>query len=231
MDGENKLGIKKWALEDRPREKLMINGASNLSNAELLAIIIGSGTRDLTALDLAKNILSTVKNDLYKLGKLKITEFQKFKGIGAAKAVSMVAALELSRRRTTTNQLAEPLITNSADVYDLMASILSEKEVEEFWVILLAQNAKVKAKKRIAVGGVNSVMVDVRIVFSFALEHLASSMILVHNHPSGQLQVSQEDLALTKKIKQGCSQLDIKLLDHIVIAGNSFTSMLDEGLI
>jgi len=220
--------IKNWAEDDRPREKLLNNGAKALSDAELLAILIGSGSRSQSAVDLSRQILQDMNNDLRILSQKSVVELTKYKGIGQAKAVSIVAAMELVRRKKfNTNDKLK--INSSKQIYHEMYSLLSDIKHEEFWAIYLDRKNVIINKKQISLGGVSSTIVDTKIIFKHALDLLASGLILVHNHPSGSLIPSTQDIDLTKKIKQGSKLLDISLLDHIIIAGEKYYSFADNG--
>ena len=225
------LNIKNWAEEDRPREKLLLKGKSVLSEAELIAILIGSGAASLSAVDVAKAILNSVGNDLNQLAKLSAKDLTKFKGIGEAKAVSIVSALELGRRRKGTATNKKPKIRSSGDVYDLMKPDLLDLSHEEFWCLLLNRSNMVIKKHLVSSGGVSSTVVDPKIIYQAALEVLASGIILVHNHPSGNLEPSQQDINLTKKMQTAAAALDISLLDHIIFAEQGYLSFADESLL
>jgi DNA repair protein RadC len=213
---ETKISIKAWAEEDRPREKLNAQGRRALSDAELIAILIGSGSRTETAVELSKRILHHYDNDLQRLGKVSMSELSKFKGIGEAKAISIIAALELGRRRTETEIKVPETITGNH---------------EEFWILLLSRSCKIIAKELISKGGLSGTVADPKIIFSIALQHQASSIILAHNHPSGNLKPSQQDIDLTRKIHQAGKILDIGVLDHLIITDGGFYSFADEGLL
>jgi len=195
------LSITQWAEEDRPREKLLIKGKSSLSDAELIGILLGSGTKTLSAVDLAKQILNSVGNDLHTLAKMSVNDLCKFKGIGEAKAISIVSALELGRRRKDSEPVKQPRITCSDDAYQLLKPELYDLPHEEFWIILLKRNNQVIKKEQISLGGVSGTIVDPKLIFKKALDVLASGIILVHNHPSGNLKPSQADIKLTQKLK------------------------------
>ncbi len=231
MQKDLRLTIKKWAEEDRPREKLLIKGRSALSDAELIAILIGSGNKSQTAVELAQYILSECGNDLNALAKLSIKDLQKFNGIGEAKAISIISALEIGRRRKKFESKKAVKILSSADAYEVLKGDLSDLEHEEFWVVLLRRNNTVIKKERISSGGVSGTFVDSKIIFKRALEEMASSIIIAHNHPSGNLNPSKEDIALTHKIKEGAKALDISILDHLIFANQSFVSFADANLI
>ncbi len=226
----NNVPIKTWAEEDKPREKLLLNGRRSLSDAELIAILIGSGSRDESAVDLSKRILRYYGNDLSVLGKLSVQELSKFKGIGEAKAIAIIAALELGRRRKETEQQKTTSITCSQDIYNLLSHSFLDLLHEEFWVVLLNRANKVLAKVLISKGGQSATISDPKIIFKTALEHNAAAIILAHNHPSGNLKPSSEDLNLTKKLVLAAKLLDIGVLDHIIFADTLYFSFADEGL-
>lgn len=228
---ENRLGIKFWAEEDRPREKLMEKGRHVLTEAELIAILIGSGSRDETAVELSKRILASVGNNLNDLGKLNINELIKFKGIGEAKAISVMAAMELGRRRKESEIVKRYKITVSKDVYDIMHPILVDLPHEEFWLLILNRANLVIKKELISRGGVSGTVVDTKIIFKVAVENYACSIIICHNHPSGNLKPSEADVRITKNIKEAGKLMDIPLLDHLIITENEFYSFADEGMI
>lgn len=225
-----KLSIKQWAEEDRPREKMLQFGKKYLSDAELLAIILGSGSRAESAVLLAKRLLKAQGQDLNRLARLDIKQLCLFKGIGPAKAVAVTAALELGSRRKVMDLKLLPIVTCSQDAQQAIAPNLADLPHEEFWILLLNRANRIVSRERISVGGVAGTVVDAKMVFQKALQQLASSIILVHNHPSGNLRPSQADLDLTKKLKNAGKVLDIQVLDHLIIAGSSYTSLADEGL-
>lgn len=225
------LKILSWAEEDRPREKLILKGRSALSDAELIAILIGSGTKSLSAVDLAKLILNKVQNDLNELARLSVKDLEKFKGIGEAKAISIVSALELGRRRKDSEPLKKSKITSSKDVYDVVKPQLMDIKHEEFWILLLNRANIVINKIQISSGGVSGTVADPKIIFKQALDHLASAIILVHNHPSGNLSPSQADIDLTKKLKEAGKFLEIPVLDHVIFADQGYYSFADKGLL
>lgn len=226
---ENKLGIKSWAEEDRPREKLMEKGRHVLTEAELIAILIGSGSRDETAVELSKRILASVGNNLNDLGKLGVGELVKFKGIGEAKAISVMAAMELGRRRKETEVVKRDKISVSKDVFDIMKPILIDLPHEEFWLLILNRANLVIKKELISRGGVSGTVVDTKIIFKAAVENYACSIIICHNHPSGNLKPSEADIRITKNIKEAGKLMEIPLLDHLIITENGFYSFSDEG--
>jgi DNA repair protein RadC len=224
-----KITIKAWAEDDRPREKLLNKGRHTLSDAELIAILIGSGNTEESAVELSKKILSSVNNNLNELAKLTVNELIKFKGIGEAKAISIISALELGRRRNEHDAPQRPSIKTSTDIYNLIRSSMLDLPHEEFWILLLNRANQVIKKELISRGGVAGTVVDSKIIFKSAVEHLASGIVLCHNHPSGNLHPSQEDIQLTKKIKEAGRLLDILILDHIIVTDSAYYSFADEG--
>ena len=223
------LSIKDWAEEDRPREKLLNRGRQSLTDAELLAIILGSGSRNETAVDLARQILTRFENSLRKLGQCSIGDLLKFKGIGEAKAIAIVAALELGRRRQSIPLESKPVIRNSADAYQVIAPLLVDLHQEEFWLLVLNQGNKVIGRRQVSLGGMNKTLADARVIFRQALEDRACSIILFHNHPSGTMEPSQADVRLTEKLYAAGELIDIRVLDHIIVAGEGYYSFADEG--
>ena len=219
--------IKSWALDDRPREKLIEKGSKSLSDAELLAILLGSGSRSESAVGLAKRILNYAQNNLTELGRLGAEDLMQFKGVGEAKAVILCSAFELARRRKS-EVVERAKITSAMDVYNQIAPLVSDLNHEEFWVFYLNRANVVLRKEKISSGGVTGTVVDNKIILKKALLNLASSIILVHNHPSGNLNPSIQDKKVTKKMKLACELLEINLLDHLIIAGNSYYSFADE---
>ena len=230
-DYHNKISIKAWAEEDRPREKLSGQGRRALTDAELIAILIGSGSREESAVELSKRILHHYDNDLNKLGKAGISELSKFKGIGEAKAISIIAALEIGRRRGDTEIKALDEVKSSRDGYNIMRRHLMDLNHEEFWIMLIGRSSKVLAKELVSKGGLSGTVADPKIIFHMALQHQASALIMVHNHPSGNLKPSREDLVLTKKIADAGRMLDINVLDHLIITDSGYFSFGDEGLL
>jgi len=226
----NAMTIKSWAEADRPREKMLLNGKHNLTDAELIAIIIGSGNKELTAVGLAQQILQAHTNDLNNLGKASIADLMKFKGIGEAKAISIVATMELGRRRQMTAIKERPQINGSRSAYNIIAPVLMDLPHEEFWIILMNRANKVLKKERVSVGGTSVTVVDAKILFRKAIEGHATSLILCHNHPSGQLRPSQADLNLTQSLKAAGKTLDINIMDHLIIADGGYYSFADEGV-
>jgi DNA repair protein RadC len=224
------LTIKNWAVEDRPREKLLQAGTQNLSDAELIAIIIGSGTKNLSAVDLGRQILHMAGNNLDKLGRYSVSDLKKLKGIGQARAVTIVAALELGRRRGLSDGPDMPKITGSADLFREMVGLLCDLPHEEFWVVYLNRSNKMIHKTKISQGGITGTVTDIRLILNIALDVLATSIIICHNHPSGNLQPSEADISITRKLKESSLLMDINLLDHLIIAGKAYFSFADEGL-
>ncbi|WP_109299506.1 DNA repair protein RadC [Aquimarina sp. AU474] len=224
------FSIKEWNENDRPREKLIVKGKNSLSDAELIAVLVGSGNRNESAVALSKRILASVDHDINKLGRLSVKQLMTFKGIGEAKAVSIVAGLELGRRRKE-DITPIPKINSSKDAYQLFDLVIGDLEHEEFWVLYLNNANKVLQQKQISVGGKTGTLVDVRVVFRNALEYGATSMIIAHNHPSGSVQPSTSDKELTQKLKQAGVSLDIKVLDHLIIGEKSYFSFADESIL
>lgn len=222
--------INQWAEDDRPREKFILKGKSALSDSELLAILIGSGSRNESAVQLCQRILASSNNNLTQLGKLTIKQLTDFKGIGEAKAISIAAALELGRRRRLEEGFELDKVTSSKSVFEIMHPIIGDLMHEEFWVLYLNNSNKVVHKAQISKGGMAATIVDVRIVFKIALENNAMSIILVHNHPSGKLMASEPDIQITKKIKLAGQHLEVKVLDHIIITDKGYYSFNDEGI-
>ena len=226
----NKFPITHWSEDDKPREKLMLKGKSALSDAELIAILIGSGNRNESAVDLSKRILASVDNNLNALGKLSIQQLMNFKGIGEAKAISIIAAMELGRRRRAEEAVELKKITSSKMIFELMQPIIGELPHEEFWVLYLNNSNKVLSKSQQGKGGITGTIIDVRLVFKAALELGATAIILSHNHPSGNLNPSDADKKITQKLKAAGGNLDIQVLDHVIICENNYFSFADEGI-
>lgn len=222
--------INQWAEDDRPREKFLLKGKSALSDSELLAILIGSGSRNESAVQLCQRILAHSQNNLNLLGKLTIQQLTQFKGIGQAKALTIAAALELGRRRRSEESMVLDKIASSKAVFELMHPIIGDLPHEEFWVLYLNNSNKVLYKSQLSKGGITSTIVDIRLLFKTVFEQNATSIILTHNHPSGKLIASEQDIQITKRIKMACQQLDIALLDHIIITEKSYYSFNDEGI-
>lgn len=228
---EQKYSIKEWAKDDRPREKLLANGAENLSNSELLAILIHNGSREKTAVDLAKEVLRLGQNNLNELGKLTIKELTKIKGIGEAKAITIAAALELGRRRHGAAPLEKAIVKKSNDVALFLQSRLKDYQHEVFGVVYLNRANKINHFEIISEGGMTGTVADPRIILKKALEQNATTLILCHNHPSGNLQPSRADKELTAKLKSAASLLDINVTDHIIVSEDGYYSFADEGII
>ncbi|KUJ63663.1 hypothetical protein AR687_00305 [Flavobacteriaceae bacterium CRH] len=221
--------ISDWSEEDRPREKLMLKGKEALSNAELIAILIGSGSRNESAVDLSRRILASA-GTLNSLAKLSISQLMNFKGIGEAKAIAIIAALELGRRRRAEKAVELVKITSSKMVFELMQPIIGELPHEEFWVLFLNNSNKVISKSLLSKGGMTGTIVDTRLVFNLAFETRATSLILCHNHPSGSLIPSEADKQITRKLKSAGESLDVKILDHLIITETNYYSFVDEGI-
>ena len=231
MDEYTNLSIRNWSVEDRPREKMMTKGIQSLSDSELIALLIGSGTRKVSAVELARQVLNRAGNSLDKLGKLSISDLKKLKGIGEARATAIVAALELGRRRKLTDPPEADKITGSTDVYNLISPVLSDLSHEEFWILILNRSNRVIEKRRISQGGITGTVTDIRMILKMAIDNLATSLILCHNHPSGNLQPSEADISVTRRLKESASLMDITLLDHIIVAGKKYFSFADDNLI
>ncbi len=223
--------INKWAEDDRPREKFLLKGKSSLSDSELLAILIGSGSRNESAVQLCQRILASTENNLNQLGKLSIQKLIQFKGIGEAKAITIAAALELGRRRRDEKTQELERITSSKMVFEIMQPIIGELYHEEFWILYLNNSNKVIHKAQLSKGGITSTIVDNRIIFKTAFEFNATAIILCHNHPSGKLEPSDADKRVTKNIKLAGEQIDVKVLDHIIVTENSFYSFADAEIL
>ncbi len=229
MEPEKRLTIRDWAEDDRPREKLLNKGAIALSDAELFAILIGSGNKNESAVELCKRILGDNHNNLNELARLSISDLAKYKGIGEAKAISIVAALEIGKRRKTNEVLERTKITQSSDLFELFEPALLDLNHEEFWVAFMNGANKVLETKRLTQGGMKQTVVDVSMLLRMALERSAHAVAVAHNHPSGENYPSREDLQITQKIKTGCDAIGVRLLDHIIIAGGRYYSFADEG--
>jgi len=225
------LKIQDLAAEDRPREKLIQKGASTLSEAELIAILLGSGTKNLSAVGLAQSILQHHDNDLNELAKRSVKELQRFRGIGEAKAVTIVSAMELSRRRRENGKLKRTKIESAETIYELMHAVLADKSTEEFWIVLLTRSNYLITKQLISRGGTAQLAVDPKVIFKTALDHHAASIVLVHNHPSNNLKPSQADIQLTERLWQCGKVLDIPILDHIIYTEDTYFSFADEHLV
>jgi DNA repair protein RadC len=223
--------IKTWAIDDRPREKLLSKGASALSNSELIAILINTGNKDKTAVELAKDILKLGCNNLNELGKLTLTELQKINGIGQAKAITIAAALELGRRRDASSFLEKPVVRSSRDIATYLKGMLKDYSYEVFAVIFLNQANKINHFEIISRGGITGTVADPRVILKKALDEKATAIVLCHNHPSGNLQPSRADEELTRKIKEAALYFDIKVIDHIIVSEEGYYSFADEGIL
>jgi DNA repair protein RadC len=223
------VSIRLWAEGDRPREKLLLKGRQSLSDAELIAILIGSGSASESAVDLSKRILRSVNDNLVELSKLGVQDLMKFKGMGEAKSVSIIAALELGKRRRGSEALERKKITSSRDAYEYFTSILSDHLYEAFYILLLNRANKVIQSLRVSEGGVSGTVADPKKIFKMALEHNACNIILCHNHPSGNVQPSDTDIKLTRKLKAAGEILDLPVLDHLIIGEENYYSFADEG--
>lgn len=223
-------GIRAWPENDRPREKLLEKGRLMLTEAELIALLIGSGTKDETAVELSKRILGAVGNDLNFLGRLTINELTKFKGIGEAKAISIVAALELGRRRKEAEKATTQKIITSEDAFYVMKPVLQDLPYEEFWLLMLNRANKLIRKQLISRGGISGTVVDPKIIFRTAMEYYSTSIIVCHNHPSGNLQPSEADIRITKNIREAGRIMEIGLVDHLIITDTGYYSFADEGM-
>ncbi|HAY71673.1 MAG TPA: hypothetical protein DCX89_07255 [Saprospirales bacterium] len=221
--------IRMWAEDDRPREKMMLKGERALSNAELIAILIGSGSQEESAVELSMRILKVKENDLSAVAKMTIKELMQFKGIGSVKAITIKAALELGKRRQLAVAEKKKSITSSADAFELIAPFIQDKKTEEFWIMILNRRNQVIETRKISSGGVNHTAVDPKVLFKIVLEYLGSLVIMVHNHPSGNLKPSQTDLDLTKKMVQAGLLLDIDVIDHLIITDHGYFSFKDAG--
>lgn len=231
MNRYNSLPMTTWAVEERPREKVMANGVQYLSDVELLAILLGSGTRQKTAVELARQILKDAGNNLQLLGRMGIEELIRIKGVGPAKAVNILAALELGRRRSGMQPPEKTAVKSSETVYRLFYPLMGDLEHEEFWLLMLNRANRVLGRYKVSQGGLSGTVIDTRIILKKALDNLASSIIVCHNHPSGNKHPSDADVKITEKLKKAAEILEIKLLDHVIIADKSYFSFADEGLI
>jgi DNA repair protein RadC len=228
---KNLRNIKSWALEDRPREKMIQRGKESLTDAELLGILIGIGTRELSAVDLAKQILNSVEGDLNKLSKLSLKAITKFKGMGPAKAVTVMAALELARRKQDAEPQQKAILSHSSAAYKYLKPFLTGLQQEEFWILLLTRKSELIKHLQISIGGVTSTIADPKIIYKHALEHLATGIIVCHNHPSGNKNPSEADKTLTNRLQAAAELLDISFMDHIIFTDNGYYSFRDEGLL
>lgn len=223
--------IKSWAEDDRPREKLLLKGKDSLSNSELLAILLRSGSRDESALSLAKRILESCNNNLFELSKIGMDHFKKFKGVGKVKAITILAALEIGKRRQQSEALHKPTIQGSRDAYEMVKYNLEELQHEESWAMFLNRRNAILGIEKMSAGGISGTIMDMRMIYKRAIEHQASGIILVHNHPSGNLKPSSADMDITSKAKSAGTALDIQLLDHLIISEHGYYSFADEGVL
>jgi DNA repair protein RadC len=231
MNTYNSQALTTWAVEERPREKVMANGVQYLSDSELLAILLGSGTKNITAVELARQILKEAGNSLQLLGRKGISELVRIKGVGPAKAITILAALELGRRRAGMQYSEKIPVKSSETVYKLFHPLMGDLEHEEFWLLMLNRANRILGRFKVSQGGLSGTVIDTRIILKKALDNLASSIIVCHNHPSGNKQPSDADVKITEKLKKAAEMLEIKLLDHVIIADKSYFSFADEGLI
>lgn len=223
--------LKTWSVEDRPREKVLANGVQYLSDSEILAILLGSGTRNMTVVELARQVLAKSGNSLHELGRQNISDLIAIKGIGPAKAITLLAAMELGRRRDATQQTERIPVKSSETVFKIFHPILGDLDHEEFWLLMLNRANRVLGRFKVSQGGLSGTVIDTRIILKKALDNLASSIVVCHNHPSGNNQPSDADVKITEKLKKAAEMLEIKLLDHVIIADKSYFSFADEGLI
>lgn len=226
-----KLNINQWAAEDRPREKMMLKGAEALSDAELLAILIGSGNTEESAVTLMQRMLADCGNDLSRLGKWEVRDFSRFKGLGPAKSITIMAALELGKRRKLQERAERPIIRSSTDIYELFHPLLCDLAQEEFWILLLNQSSKVIDKVRISRGGIDQTIADVRSILREALLQRATQIALIHNHPSGNPRPSTDDQRLTQLVLKGAQTMNIRITDHVIVTDGRFYSFSDEGML
>lgn len=225
------MSIKSLAEDDRPREKFLLKGKASVSDSELLAIIMGSGNREESAVELARRILNSVENNWHRLSQLSIKDLTKFKGVGEAKAISIATALEIGNRKSQQEVLERQQITGSKDCFEILQPYLSDLSTEEFWAVFLNHQNKILYKTCLFRGGIASSVADVRVIFKTALEHFSTRIIVAHNHPAGSLKPSQEDINITNKIKEAGNLLEIELLDHLIIAQNKYYSFKEEGIL
>ena len=231
MGTYNSHALTTWAVEERPREKVLANGIQYLSDVELLAILLGSGTRNQTAVELARIILKGAENSLQELGRQSISELVRIKGVGPVKAITLLAAMELGRRRAGMQHAEKLPVKSSQTVFKLFHPLLGDLDHEEFWLLMLNRANRVLGRYKVSQGGLSGTVIDTRIILKKALDNLASSIIVCHNHPSGNKQPSDADIKITEKLKKAAEMLEIKLLDHVIIADKSYFSFADEGLI
>jgi DNA repair protein RadC len=228
-DDRQSFPITDWAEEDRPREKFVAKGVASLSNAELLAIIMRSGSPEDNAVELARKILGDFKNNLGELGKATVVQLKNYRGMGEAKAIGIIAALELGRRRNTSEVIEKKKIMTSRDIFMLFHPMLSDLPHEEIWILFLNNSNRYMDMQRLSTGGLADTSADVRLIMKMAIERLASGIVLCHNHPSGNATPSKQDISVTRKVREGGALLDITLLDHVIVADNKYYSFADEG--
>lgn len=231
MNAYKSHALKTWAVEERPREKVLANGIQFLTDSELLAILLSSGTKNMTAVELARLMLKKSGNSLHVLGRQTVGDLLKIKGVGPAKAISVLAAMELGRRRAGIHQIEKTPVKSSETVFNIFHPLLGDLEHEEFWLLMLNRANRVLGRFKVSQGGLSGTVIDTRIILKKALDNLASSIIVCHNHPSGNNQPSDADVKITEKLKKAAEMLEIKLLDHVIIADKSYFSFADEGLI
>jgi len=230
MSGYDTGSIKNWAVEDRPREKMLQQGVQQLSDAELLAIIIGSGSRELSAVEVCRHILLESGNNLHELSRQTVSQLTRYKGIGKVKAVALLSALELGNRLNRVEPQEKTKIGSSQDVFRIFQPLVGDIGHEEFWLLMLNRANKVISRTRISQGGLTGTVIDTRIILKNAIDHLASAIIVCHNHPSGNIRPSEADIEITVKIRDAAKLVDIRLLDHVIIGERSYYSFTDEGL-
>lgn len=231
MENYNKPGIKAWAVEDRPREKLISRGISALTDGELIAILISSGNSKESAVELSRRIMDTVHHNLHELGKLNCDELERFRGIGRAKAVTLIAAMELGRRRNQSAALDNGQVKGSKDAANYLRPEIGDLSHEEFWVIFLNRQNKILDKQKLSQGGMTGTVIDVRLVMKLALEKHATSLIFGHNHPSGNLEPSDADRKITRQLKEAAALMDIPVIDHLIVTQSGYFSFADEGIL
>lgn len=231
MENKHKLSISQWALEDRPREKMMEKGATALSDAELLAILIGSGNTEESAVELMRRLLLSCDNNLNSLAKWEVADYSRFKGMGPAKSITVMAALELGKRRKQQSVKERQQIICSKDIYEIFQPVMCDLEREEFWILLLNQAAKLIDKIRISTGGIDGTYADVRTILREALLQRATQIVVAHNHPSGNIRPSQPDKTLTEHIRKAAGTMNIRLIDHVIVCEDAYFSFADEGLL
>jgi DNA repair protein RadC len=231
MTTESMIPLRDWSPQDLPREKLIHKGTSALSDAELISLLLGSGTRTSSSVELGKRVLQCANNNLHELARMTVKDLIRVSGIGHIKAMAIVAALELGRRRRELSPESRPRLSKSADAFDLLKPVLLDIPHEEFWIILVNRANRLIKFSQVSQGGVAGTVADPKIIFKMALEELASGIILAHNHPSGNLSASPADIELTRKLSAGARLLEIQVLDHIILAGQKYFSFADEGLI